>query len=77
MARITDASDSWSQTISLSQNEVWQAREGSFYLTTTVAPDPEDGILLPEGTGVLLSAGRNVQYRRAGPVDTLIVREGV
>jgi len=78
MARITDASDDWSATVSLSQDEIWQARGGSFFLTTTPSPEPDDGVLLPEGSGILLSAGRNVRYRRAGPVmDTVIIREGV
>lgn len=77
MARITDASDTWSAPVSLPSDEIWQARDGSVYLTTTAAPDPDDGILLLEGSAVLVSAGRAVSYRRAGPIAAVIVREAV
>ena len=77
MARITDASDLWSTVITLTRNEIWQARNGSFFLTTTTSPEPDDGILLPEGMGIQLTAGQDVQYRRAGPGESTIVREAV
>jgi hypothetical protein len=77
MARITDATDTWSTAVLLSNDEIWQARAGSVFLTTTATPDAEDGLLIVEGQAVRFSAGQQVAYRRVGPVNTTIVRETV
>ncbi|MEL7114023.1 MAG: hypothetical protein AAGP08_00280 [Pseudomonadota bacterium] len=77
MALITDAATAWSSPITLTQDEVWQTRKGSVFLTTTSNPDARDGMLLREGYGLRLSAGRQVQYRKDGTDDAVIVREGV
>ena len=77
MALITDATTAWSSPTTLPQDEVWQTRKGSVYISTTTTPDADDGILLREGFGLRLSAGSAVQYRKDGTADAVIVREGI
>lgn len=77
MALITDAATGWLPPITLTQDEVWQTRQGSVYISTTLDPAPEDGILLREGYGLRLAAGRTVYYRKDGTAEAVIVREGV
>lgn len=77
MALITDAATTWSSPITLTQDEVWQTRKGSVFVTTTASPDAEDGILLREGVGIRFSAGSDVRYRKEGTDDAVIVHEGV
>jgi len=77
MALITDATDSWSAPITLSNDEIWQTRYGSVYLTTTDTPAPDDGFNLVQGDGVLIRAGREVRYRKSGTTEAMIAREAV
>lgn len=77
MALITDAATVWSSPITLSTDEIWQARKGSLYVTTTQSPDPDDGLSLHEFHAVQLSAGSVVSYRKEGNGEALIVREAV
>lgn len=77
MALITDATTTWSAPVTLATDEIWQTRYGSVYLTTTVGAAPDDGFHLVQGEGVLIRAGREVRYRKAGPTEALIVREAV
>lgn len=77
MALITDAATIWSSPITLTQDEVWQTRKGSVFVTTTATPDAGDGILIREGYGLRLTAGSQVRYRKDGTADALIAREGV
>ncbi|MEO0929352.1 MAG: hypothetical protein AAFY14_01705 [Pseudomonadota bacterium] len=77
MALITDASTSWSTPITLTADEVWQARWGSVYVTTTESPAADDGISLHENHAVRFSAGSTVRYRKDGITDALIAREAV
>ncbi|MEO1196950.1 MAG: hypothetical protein AAFX45_12360 [Pseudomonadota bacterium] len=77
MALITDAATAWSSPITLTQDEVWQTRKGSVFVTTTLSPVAEDGLLLREGYGLRLTAGSQVQYRKDGTGDAVIVREGI
>ena len=77
MALITDATTSWSSTITLSTDEIWQARKGSIFVSTTVAPAANDGLALHEFHAVQLSAGSVVSYRKEGDGEALIVREGI
>ncbi|MEM9249011.1 MAG: hypothetical protein AAGB05_09975 [Pseudomonadota bacterium] len=77
MALISDASTSWSSPVTLTEDEIWQTRYGSVFLTTTASPDAADGFNLTQGEGVLIRSGRSVRYRKDGPTDALIVREAV
>ena len=77
MALITNASTIWSDPVTLASDEIWQARAGAIYLTTTAAPDEEDGIALTLREGIRLPAGTQLRYRKEGPADALIVREAL
>lgn len=77
MALITDAATAWSTPITLTQDEVWQTRKGSVFVTTTASPDAADGLLLREGIGIRLSAGSDVRYRKEGIDEAVIVHEAV
>jgi len=77
MALITDATTTWSAPVTLGNDEIWQTRFGSVFLTTTSNPDPEDGFVLLQGEGVLIRAGREVRYRKTGNTGALIAREAV
>ena len=77
MALISDATTAWSGPQTLAQDEIWQTRFGSVFITTTESPSDEDGFNLLQGEGVLIRAGRTVRYRKAGTTDALIVREAV
>ena len=77
MALITDAATSWSTTITLATDEIWQARRGSIFVTTSSSPDAEDGVALHENHAVRLPAGAQVRYRKEDITEALIVREAV
>ena len=77
MALITDASTGWSSPITLTADEVWQAREGTVYVTTTTSPHVSDEIALYENHAVRFSAGASVSYRKEGNGTVLIAREAV
>ncbi len=77
MALISDATTTWSTPIILAADEVWQARKGSVFVTTTGSPDANDGISLHENHAMRLSAGSSVSYRKEGSTEALIVRETV
>ena len=77
MALITDATTTWSAPVTLAADEIWQARKGRVFLTTTASPDVDDGIELHEIHAVRLSAGAELRYRREGAGTALIVRETV
>lgn len=77
MALITNASTIWSDPVTLASDEIWQARAGAIYITTTSAPDEEDGIALTLREGIRLTAGTQLRYRKEGPAEALIVREAL
>lgn len=77
MALITDAATAWSSPLTLTQDEVWQTRSGSVFVTTTSSPDATDGLLLREGMGIRFSAGSDVRYRKEGTAEAVIVHEAV
>lgn len=77
MALITDATTSWSAQITLTSDEIWQAREGSVFLTGTASPAPDDGIALTLREGLRLPAGAQIRYRKEGTTDAVIVREAL
>lgn len=77
MALITDVADSWSSPVALAADQIWQARVGGIFLTTAAAPGPEDGLLLHEGTAILVSGGLSVRYRAASTGMVTIAHEAV
>ncbi|MDJ0637228.1 MAG: hypothetical protein QNJ20_00225 [Paracoccaceae bacterium] len=77
MALITDAATAWSTPITLTVDEVWQARKGSVFVTTTTSPATDDGLSLHENHAVRFSAGSAVSYRKEGATEALIVREAI
>ncbi|WP_375227276.1 hypothetical protein [Roseobacter sp. S98] len=77
MALITDATETWSAPVTLANDEIWQARWGSTFVSTTSSPAANDGFSLTQGQGVLIRAGLQVRYRKEGSTDALIVREVV
>lgn len=77
MAVITDVTFSWSTPVTLAVDEVWQARNGRVFVSTTASPADNDGIELWETHAVQFSAGQQVRYRKEGSEVALIVREAV
>lgn len=77
MALIIDATSAWSAPVSIASDELWQARQGSIYLTTSNAPGPDDGLSLVEGQGIYVKAGSAVKYRRQGTALAVIAREAL
>ncbi len=77
MALITNATTNWSTAIVLTDNEIWQTRKGSVFVTTTASPDADDGLGLHENHAVQFPAGSTVRYRKEGSTDALIVREAI
>lgn len=77
MALITDATTIWSSPITLTQDEVWQTRQGGVFVTTTASPAADDGLFLREGTGIRFSAGSDVRYRKEGTGEAVVAREAV
>ena len=74
MALITDAATTWSAPVTLTQNEIWQTRSGTVYLTATPGAAPDDGLFLREATAITVSAGTEIRYRKEGTTPTVIVR---
>ena len=77
MALITDTATTWSAPITLVTDEIWQARKGSVFVTTTTNPAAEDGLGLWENHAVRLPAGSEVRYRKEGTTEAVLVREAV
>lgn len=77
MALISDAAIGWSSPVTLTTDEIWQARKGSLFVTTTSSPNPDDGIALHEFHAVQFPAGSTVSYRKEGNGEALLVREGI
>ena len=77
MALITDAAITWSGSVTLATDEIWQTRKGKVFLTTTATPAIDDGIEMPENHAIRFAAGASVSYRKEGPTEALIVRETV
>ena len=77
MSLIKNVANTWSAPVVLTTDEVWQARWGSVFVTTTLSPDPEDGLSLEQGQGVVISAGSQVRFRKEGQINAVIVHEAV
>ena len=77
MALITDATTTWSSPVTLTQDEIWQARSGTVFVTATPGASADDGLFLREGSATLISAGTELRYRKEGTGSAVIVREAV
>lgn len=77
MALIRDLTNEWSAPVTLKADEIWQARDGHVFLTTSAEPEADDGIGMVQRDGLRLAAGLTVRYRKSGETAALIVREAV
>jgi hypothetical protein len=77
MALIRDAKSEWSPPVTLEKDEIWQARSGSIFFTTTPEPESDDGLAMVLRDGIRLCAGVSVRYRKEGGGEALIAREAV
>lgn len=77
MALIKNASTGWSDPVTIQSDEIWQARRGNIYITTSEAPDAEDGLAIVGfgRDGIRLRAGLVVRYRKEGNTAAVIARE--
>lgn len=79
MAILSDLTLNWSTTpVTLIGDEIWQARGGAVFVTTTSNPAEGDGLSLIDNKAVRFSAGSVVRYRKEnGQDDPKIIRERV
>ena len=77
MSLVTAVATVWSAPVTLTTDEIWQARKGSIFITTTETPVADDGIALHELHAIQFTAGVQVRYRKEGITEALIVREAV
>lgn len=77
MSLIRDAKVEWSAPVTLLNDEVWQARSGCVYLTTSDSPDSDGGLCMALRDGIRIGAGCTVRYRRESGAPALIARESV
>lgn len=77
MALITNAAATWSAPVTLTQDEIWQVRSGTVFVTATPGAAADDGLFLREATAVTISAGTELRYRKEGTTPAVIVREVV
>ena len=77
MALIRDVKNEWSDPVTLTTDEIWQARDGNIFMTTSANPESDDGLSMVMRDGVRLGAGLQVRYRKNGETAALIVREAV
>lgn len=77
MPLITNVTTAWSTAVTLSTDEVWQARRGGVFISTAAAPGANDGVLLREGAALQIATGRAVRYRTEGAEGAVIAREAI
>lgn len=77
MTLIRDIRPEWSDPVTLDKDEIWQARNGSIFFTTTPEPEADDGLAMILRDGIRLCAGISVRYRKEGVGAALIARETV
>lgn len=79
MAEITNATRAWSSAVALSSDEVWQARNGDFLVSTEASPSENDGVLLrgKRGDAITVSSGLSVKYKLASGTSGVITRTAV
>ena len=75
---VLDATTTWQSGGTLAAQEIWQCQSGILRLATGSQPSAaDDGIVLAEGAGVLLSSGLEVWYRKGGPSPVRLTRTPV
>jgi len=76
MAMITLTDKSWS-SVTLTQNEIWQCREGRVLLSNEAetSADSDQGIELIRGSVRFFKSGTEVRYRNATQASARICRE--
>jgi hypothetical protein len=77
MSLIRDVSQEWSDPVTLDKDEIWQARSGSVFFSTSPEPENDDGLAMVLRDGIRLCAGLSVRYRKEGAGAALIAREAV
>lgn len=77
MSLIRDVRQEWSDPVTIDKDEIWQARSGSIFFTTTPEPAVDDGLAMVLRDGIRLGAGLSVRYRKEGGGAALIAREVV
>ncbi len=77
MSLIRDVRLEWSDPVTLGNDEIWQARSGSIFFSTTPEPESDDGLAMVLRDGIRLGAGVAVRYRKEGEGAALIAREVV
>lgn len=77
MALIRNVTNEWSAPVTLQTDEIWQARDGQIFVTTSSEPESDDGISMVQRDGLRIAAGLTVRYRKSGETAALIVREAV
>ena len=75
MTTITDIALTWSEPVTLEKDELWQARCGTIFVSTTQNPGPKDGIAVRSGYVLPVSGGTTVRYRKKRKETPYIVRE--
>lgn len=75
--RVKNIPETWSDPVTLTADEIWQAASGSILVTAEAAPEIEDGLRLDLMDGLRLSAGKTVRYRRVGGSAAVIAREAL
>lgn len=69
MPLITNVTTAWSTAVTLTTDEVWQARSGGVYLSTAATPAATDGVLLREGTALQIASGRACAIAVTEPME--------
>lgn len=80
MPLITDATNEWSAGVTLTADEVWQARSGWIRISTAASPGADDGIVLrgDRGDALQISSGKTVKYKiSSGAAPFVLSREEV
>ncbi|MCU0906254.1 MAG: hypothetical protein MUF73_02160 [Rhodobacteraceae bacterium] len=77
MPLITNVTSAWSTAVTLTTDEVWQARRGGVFLSTAATPAAGDGLLLREGTALQIASGRAVRVRTESAEGAVIAREAI
>lgn len=77
MAKVTDASGSWSAGTLLSADEVWQCHDGGVLLDTDAVAGNRLGIRLEPGDSLRITNGKTVYYKLAYGTAALIARVAV
>lgn len=78
-ADIAVTSDAWTGPITLTEAQIWQAKDGTVRVSTKADPTGDTGVLLSPGDAVSVASGRSVFYRgvNAHIIPAAITRENL